>query len=130
MFDEDNGIFPYTRRHAIVEGVLVDVGETASLFFKVPVALTHSLQEELTPTKWEMHRGQSYAERLQDVLRMAHLAWQRSNENAYQISFTVRIMTFSPVRHRCKLYLWLLSDMGEDGELSLTIGFPEDFRRS
>lgn len=130
--DELPVIHRYTRREALVDGVLIDVTRQASPAemhggFVVPVAVTAALWHAIEAIPPNLHGIADARGRLHDVLWMASCAVRRlpSNETPPLVTFAVVL----PVAGNRKRMRWLTvaSWPDEDGTLCVTIGFPEDF---
>ncbi len=121
----------YTRAQAIADGVLVDVTETAEeVGFKLPVAITEALHNCLTPTKADQAIGQDYDGRLWDVLWLAAFTVKLEERGSDTVTFTLVQQEVEPKSgqpHNVDLRLRAVCGPGDEGELVVTIGFPEDF---
>jgi hypothetical protein len=70
-----HSIYPYSRREAIRDGVMLDISDEAKdPDFKIPVAVTYSYLEYLVSSKGLEQEGQAVAERMYDLLMMRHAA--------------------------------------------------------
>jgi hypothetical protein len=122
-------IHTYSRAQALEDGVLVDVTEWASAEkgfiggFKAPVALTAALWGTIERIPKRLEKIEDVRGRAHDVLWMASLAARRSGTED-QTSFEVLM---SLPEGKRKLRLWMVAGPGDRGELTITIGYPEDF---
>jgi hypothetical protein len=129
--EEDDLIYAYTRAQALADGVLVDVSPMArEAGFRYPTAITADLHARLTPHEREKALGQSYDGRLWDVLFLASLSGRKVGSSD-RANFQVSLFEADDVPphhpHRRTLCLWVVVGPGDDGEMVITIGFPEDF---
>jgi hypothetical protein len=124
-------IYAYTRAQAHTDGILVDVTETAKeVGFKLPVAITEALHNCLTPTKAEASIGQTYDDRLWDVLWLATFTLKLADPGTDTVTFTVvqqEVEAKSGQLKKVEIRLRVLSGSGDESEPVITIGFPEDF---
>jgi hypothetical protein len=124
-------IYAYTRAQAHTDGILVDVTETAKeVGFKLPVAITEALHNCLTPTKAEASIGQTYDDRLWDVLWLATFTLKLADPGMDTVTFTVvqqEVEAKSGQLKKVAIRLRALSGSGDESEPVITIGFPEDF---
>jgi hypothetical protein len=124
-------IYAYTRGQAIADGVLVDVTETSKeVGFKIPVAITESLHNRLTPTKADASLGQDYDGRLWDMLWLAAFTIKLGNPGTDTVTFTIvqqEVEAKSGQPQKVDLRLRAVCDPGDEGEQVITIGFLEDF---
>ena len=121
----------YTRAQAIEDGILVDVSETArEAGFKIPVALTRGVWDQLVALP-DGYRGfQDEAGRLWDVLWMARYhALCASNSDRVRMCVLVRDIrkdlrdSNRPPR---KHYPIVAIGAGDDARPAITIMWPED----
>jgi hypothetical protein len=124
-------IYAYTRAQAHTDGILVDVTETAKeVGFKLPVAITEALHNCLTPTKAEASIGQTYDDRLWDVLWLATFTLKLADPGMDTVTFTVvqqEVEAKSGQPKKVEIHLRAVSGSGDESEPVITIGFPEDF---
>ena len=109
----------------------MDVTETAKeVGFKLPVAITEALHNCLTPTKAEASIGQTYDDRLWDVLWLATFTLKLADPGMDTVTFTVvqqEVEAKSGQLKKVAIRLRALSGSGDESEPVITIGFPEDF---
>ena len=75
MFEDEDLIYSYTRKHALDDGVLVDVSETArEAGFRIPVALTASVWEDVNAIPQSRKGIEDWQGRLWDLRWMAQAA--------------------------------------------------------
>lgn len=122
---EDDVVFGYSRRQALVDGVLVDVTRQASLAemhggFRCPVAVTAALWAAIEAIPQSLAGIADARGRLHDVLWTAVLAVRRASP-----AFAVHL----PIAGTRKRTQQLRVEVGpdDDGMPCVTIGFPEDF---
>jgi len=124
-------IYSYTRAQAFADGVLVDVtGSAKDTGFKLPVAITEALENRLTPTRADQSLGQDYDGRLWDVLWLAAFTIKLADRGTDSVNFTVAQQETdakSGGPHTTELHIRAICGPGDEGELVVTIGFPEDF---
>lgn len=89
--DHPEVIYAYTRKQALEDGELADVSTIArEAGLKFPTALTKMLFAELTPSKEEEARGQSFSGRLWDLFTMFKFAVRNGNtSNVVEFTFLV-----------------------------------------
>jgi hypothetical protein len=109
----------------------VDVTETAKeVGFKLPVAITKALHNQLIPTKANAGIGQAYDGRLWDVLWLAAFTIKLADRGTDTVTFTVvlqEVEAKSGQAQKVDLRLRVVCGPGDEGEPVITIGFPEDF---
>ena len=124
-------IYAYTRSQALADDVLVDVTEIAEeVGFRLPVAITESLHNRLTPSKADADLGQDYNGRLWDVLWLAAFTIKLADPGTDTVTFTIALQEASAKSGRPQntdLRLRAICGSGDEGEPVITIGFPEDF---
>ena len=124
-------ISAYTRAHAIDDGILVDVSDTArEAGFRIPVAVTRTVWERLVALP-DGYRGfQDESGRLWDVLWMArHHALRASNSDRVRMCVLVRDIrkdlrdsNRAPRKH----FPIVAIGVGDEGQPVITIMWPED----
>jgi hypothetical protein len=123
--------FTYTHCRALADGTLVDVTEAGKeVGFKLPVAITEALQNRLNPTKAEAALGQDYDGRLWDVLWCTAFTLQLADRGTDTVTFTVvqqEVEAKSGQLQKVDLCLRVVCGLGDEHELVITIGCPEDF---
>ena len=125
MKEQDNPfgkiIYAYTRKEAILDGVLVDVTETAhEAGFKWPVALTAEVWALIENIPQE-HCHEDIQGRLWDVLWMGRLAISQAPRGHTEARYTL-------VLHQSdcnEIQLKIVSGPGDDGDPVLTIMLPD-----
>lgn len=134
---EDDVVFGYSRRHALADGVLVDVTRQASptemhCGFLVPVAVTAALWATIEAIPPSLAGLADARGRLHDVLWMASMAARRtilaartSPEGPHSATFAIHLPTAGTRRRTRVLLVHVGPD--DDGTPCVTIGFPEDF---
>jgi len=124
-------IYAYSRSQALADGILMDVTETAKeVGFKLPVAITEALHNCLIPSKADAGLGQDYDGRLWDVLWVAAFAIKLADPGTDTVTFTIALQEAgakSGQPQNNDLRLRAICGYGDEGELVITIGFPEDF---
>ena len=124
-------IIAYSRTQAIADGILVDVTETGKeVGFKLPVTITEALHNRLTPTKADVAIGQDYDGRLWDVLWLAAFTIKLADRGTDTVAFTVTQQEVEPKSgqpHGVDIRLRAVCGPGDEGDLVITIGFPDDF---
>lgn len=121
-------ITSYTRAQAIEDGTLVDMTEWASADkgfmggFNCPVALTSALWNAIEMIPASLEGIADVRGRAHDVLWMASLAARRGGSDT-RFKLT---LPFRGTRKRNQV-LRMVAGPGDAGELTITIGFPEDF---
>lgn len=125
FWDDAEVIHTYTRAHALADGALVDVSETArEAGFRWPVAMTAAAWADAVAWTEDHGAHQDTAGRLWDVLTMARLATQRGGRGD-RTSFQVLRVPNTPGATRPRLTtLQLLCGPGDTGEPVLTITCP------
>lgn len=120
-------IYTYTRVQALSDEVLYDVTEMAKeAGFRVPVAVTASLQARLTPSKRDKEMCQSYEGRLWDVLYMAGRIAQKTSDGMFK--YKVIIASYKGHQRNAPEYTLIAKiGPGDNGEAVITIGLPRDF---
>ncbi len=115
----------YTRRQAILDGVLVDLmqPDTAKVVreagFKIPVAMTSgAFAATICEIGKPLPEGQDIDGRLWDVLWMLSLAVKGSRERSDRVSFRVTVWNGN---RRNEVALWSLCGPGDGGEPVITI---------
>ena len=120
-----------TRAQALADGMLIDVTETGKeVGFKLPVTITEALQNRLTPTKAEAAIGQDYDDRLWNVLWLAAFTIKLADHGSDTVTFTVvqqEVDAKSGQPQKVDLCLRAICGLGDEDELVITIGCPEDF---
>jgi hypothetical protein len=120
-----------TRAQAIADGALVDVTETGKeVGFKLPVAITETLQNRLNPTKNEAVFGQDYDSRLWNVLWVAAFTIKLADRGTDTVSFTVmqrEVDAKSGRPQNVELRLQAVCGSVLAGEPVIMIGCPQDF---
>ncbi len=82
--DEWDFVFTYTRAQALQDGVLLDVSERArQAGFRLPVAVTAALWQDVAAIPPSYQGIQDVQGRLWDLLWMARLGHQGSNEERF-----------------------------------------------
>jgi hypothetical protein len=123
LFDGAALICVYTRRMAIVDGVLVDVSDTAreaGIIYLVAVT-ERVFNEIVTPDKRSEAQGQDEAGRLWDVLWMFRRAAAISVES--QVLFDLLVVLNG---RRETVRLKAVCGPGDEGEPVVTIMFPAE----
>jgi hypothetical protein len=109
----------------------VDVTETAKeVGFKLPVAITETLHNRLTPAKADTAIGQDYDGRLWDVLWLAAFRIKLADCGTDIVTFEVvqqEVEAKSSQPQNVDLQLQAVCGPGDEGKPVITIGFPEDF---
>lgn len=122
---DDDVVFSYSRRQAIADGVLHDVGALAQeAGFRYPVALTATAWAD--SVAWQVRgdgSGQSEAGRLWDVLTMARLAVKQATGQT--LEFSVLVVPEGGRRPR-PLRLKMTVGPGDDWEPVITIMLPRE----
>src|SRR6266702_4308744 len=86
-FDDCDLVFSYSRKEAIVDGVLIDVTETArEAGFRYPVALTAALWSDVNAIP-ESVKWQDVTGRLWDILWMGVNAIRGSADGSTELLF-------------------------------------------
>lgn len=121
-------IYSYTRAQAIVDGVLVDVSETArEAGFRWPVAMTSAAWADCVAWSEEDNQRQIYQDasgRLWDVLWMALNAIRRANGGT-QIEYQLYRVPRDGKSAEARLTsLKLVCGPGDAGEPVITITLP------
>lgn len=121
-------IYSYTRAHAIEDGVLVDVSETArEAGFRWPVAMTSAAWADCVAWSEEDNQRQVYQDesgRLWDVLWMALNAIRRANGGT-QIEYQLYRVPRDDKSAKARLTgLKLVCGPGDAGEPVITIMLP------
>lgn len=116
-------IFAYSRRQALLDGVLVDVTPQAvQAGFSVPVALTSAAWEHVeVPDGAE---DQSVAGRLRDVLSMLHFAIQRGRGKDRELQF--RVCQENGPEGESFVALKAVMGSNDDGGPCLTVMLPTE----
>lgn len=116
-------IFAYSRRQALLDGVLVDVTPQAvQSGFSVPVALTSAAWECVeVPDGAE---GQSVAGRLWDVLNMLHFAIQQGRGKDREVEF--RVCQENGPEGESLVTLKAVIGPNDDGGPCLTVMLPNE----
>lgn len=122
-------VHSYSRREAIMDGVLIDVSERAKDHgFKIPVAMTDAAYQ--SAVLWTLEdeeafkgEGQSSQGRLHDVLSMAYRAALASREAGTDTCFfpVMRIDRAGRSRKPTRLDLKMVIGPGDDAEPVLTV---------
>ena len=126
MPDQDGPIiFSYTRKQALLDGVLIDVTDDAKAAgFKIPVAIGDNLfHQYVTPPDGLEGEGQSIAGRLHDVFEMLKAAIR--NESAQNRVLFEVLFLMSPGKLE-KVPILAVVGPGDDGGPVMTICLPED----
>ena len=119
FWTEDDIIYTYTRKQALVDGVLIDVSETAAeAGFLWPVAVTAGVWDTIENIPPKLNGIQGIKGRLWDCLFMAQHAARRGGvETLYRLQ-----MDRNEDGRRLKmLTLKLVSGPGDDMEPVITI---------
>ena len=118
-------IFSYTRKQALLDGVLIDVtADAKAAGFKIPVAIGDNLfHQYVTPPDGLDGEGQSLAGRMHDLLTLAMLA-ARKGLHQDRVQFFVLFLMKPGKREnvRCVIHV----GPGDQGEPVITICLPED----
>ena len=128
-------IYAYTRKQAIDDGMLIDVTKTAKeAGFHDSTVITAALYERLQCTKKEKSEGQSYEGRLWDVLfvgitKVRAYVTARKPRGPFRLDVTI---TVREEQGNGKVKPVLMDycvdfNLGDEGELVITIGFAGDF---
>ncbi len=132
MFSESDLISIYTRKQAIEDGVLVDVSKTAKeANFLIPTAMTETLWTGcIVPDESALHRGESIAGRLWDLLWMLFVKIKASKStstvpgSACDTLFFSALFTFAGKKKLVRMKA--IIGPGDEGEPVLTIMFPSE----
>jgi hypothetical protein len=118
-------IFSYSRRHAIADGILIDVtGMAREAGFKYPVALTCTVWNGyIVPDEAGRAIGQSEQGRLWDTLWMLHVAIGAGGSGS-EVSFRVIFLRQGTVHE--EVTLKCLCGPGDDPSPVLTIMLPDE----
>ena len=126
MFEDFKLIHSYTRAQAIVDGILIDVSETAQeAGFRFPVALTAGAWSEAVT--WTEHDtessgiGQDEAGRLWDVLWMARFALHALRDSTVRRAPFTLLRVPRGGRRPLRFTLDIIVGPGDKGEPVLTI---------
>jgi len=124
LFTEADVIHTYTRAHAILDGVLVDVSEIAKeAGFKWPVAITAGVWATINDIPPKLEGIQDVEGRLWDVIWMASLAVRRGGTLTHYSLLMDRNENGRRVK---KLWLKLVSGPGDNFEPVITIMLPNE----
>ena len=122
--DESNFIFSYTAKQAIEDGFLHEIGNIGfEAGFKIPVRITSGVLDLVTPDQKAQALGQSYEGRLWDVLSVARIAIQKSEQGSNLVSFEVLFQDGTGKRKNVKLWAGLDGTSG----LAVHIMLPEEY---
>jgi len=118
-------IFSYTRKQALLDGVLIDASADAKAAgFKFPVAIGDNLfNQYMMPPDGLDGEGQSLAGRMHDIFEMLKAAI-RNKRAQDRVLFEV-LFLMSPGKLE-KVQILAVVGPGDDGEPVLTICLPED----
>ena len=127
----DEIIYSYTRKDAIVDGVLIDVTETASeTGIILPTALTDTVWENCVEwDKADADRKQIHQDmdgRLWDVLYMAYHAIRNNPTQSVLRYELYRVPRCGTGRKAREIVLKIMCGPGDQGEPVLTIMMPEE----
>lgn len=119
--EEFEGIHAYTRKQALEDGVLVDLGALAKeAGFRWPVAVTRTVYEGvLVPSKVVKQEGQSLTGRAWDMLMVLRLEARKMGEGC-EIRFAPLFIT-QPGQPPKGVPLKAVSGPGDDGEPVITV---------
>jgi len=122
----DNIIYIYTRRQALLDGVLIDVSESASeAGFKWPVALSNHLYHGyIVPALALVAEGQSIQGRLSDVLTILYQTIRSSKDDTF-LRFSV-LFQMAPNSTPIPIELISVAGPDDEGKPCITIMLPED----
>ena len=119
--DEWDIVFTYTRAQALQDGVLIDVSEKArEAGFRLPVAVTAALWEDVAAIPPSYQGIQDVQGRLWDLLWMARLAVQQSNEERSELLYRLILHVGDTAYYSVKLVV----GPGDQGEPVLTLMKP------
>jgi hypothetical protein len=118
-------IFEYSRRQAIVDGVLVDVtimAKEAGIVY--PTAVTRRVWDELVvPDEDSRKEGQCEPGRMWDILWMLRMSIQ-AGESGSEVRFPVTFVAAG--NRRTKVTLKSICGPDDDGSPCITILFEEE----
>ncbi|MDX2152097.1 MAG: DUF6573 family protein [Bryobacteraceae bacterium] len=128
----DNGseefelIHAYTRKQALEDGVLVDLGALASeAGFRWPVAVTRTVYDGiLVPPKAVEQEGQSFTGRAWDLLTVLRLEARRTG-GGREVRFAPLFVS-RPGEPPKAVPLKAVSGPGDDGEPVITVMLPDE----
>lgn len=111
----------YTRRQALEDGVLVDLGPLAAeAGFRWPVAVTRAIYDRLLqPSKVVKDEGQSFTGRAWDMLTVMRLEARRAGAGR-EVRFAPLFIT-QPGQPPEAVPLKAVSGPGDDGEPVITV---------
>lgn len=119
--DEWDFVFTYTRAQALQDGVLLDVRERArQAGFRLPVAVTAALWQDVAAIPPSYQGIQDVQGRLWDLLWMARLAIQGSNEERSELLYRLILHVGDTTDYSVKLVV----GPGDEGEPVLTLMKP------
>ena len=124
---DDPIIYSYTRRHAIDDGVLIDVTPPArEAGFCYPVAVTHAVWDQIISPD-EASRataGQSEEGRLWDVLWMLKLAILQARPKVHTLTFELLVVHQGALVR--PVTLKATCGPNDDGSPCVTIMLPDE----
>ena len=118
-------IYEYSRRQAIIDGVLVDVTIMArEAGIKYPTAVTRRVWDELVvPDEDSRQEGQSEPGRMWDICFMLRMTIQ-TGESGNEVKFPVTIVAAGS--RRTKVILKSICGPDDDGAPCITIMFEDE----
>lgn len=124
MFTEKDVIHCYTRKQAIEDGFLIEVGEIAKeAGIKFPVAVTSALWGEyIKPDPESENAGQSIEGRLWDLLCLFRHHARRSSDSLLKFK-VIFLMRGKEQRH---VFVKAVCGPGDNAEPVLTIMLPDE----
>lgn len=128
MFTSDDVVHTYSRREALDDGVLMDVGAMGKeAGFRVPVALTAKTWATCVSWSSKERTPQDEDGRLWDVLWMASLAARSAARrgDSGRVEFQVQVVPRGGRRPRLTR-LALLIGPGDQGECVATVLMPDE----
>lgn len=119
-------IHAYTRKQALEDGVLVDLGALAKeAGFRWPVAVTRAVYERvLQPSKTVKQEGQSFTGRAWDMLTILRLEARKAGAGC-EVRFAPLFVT-RPGQPPEAVPLKAVSGPGDDGEPVITVMMPDE----